>query len=163
MRKQQVSILGATGSIGLSTLKVIDLHRDRYSVYALSANSNVDLMVTLVEKYQPVYAVMADEQAADILKASLSGHDTEVLSGLEGLKQIAADESVDTVMASIVGAAGLLPTLAAVYAGKRILFANKRRWSWRAHSLCRPLQSVEPRCYPLTVSTMQFFNVCPLK
>ena len=124
---QTITLLGATGSIGVSTLDVIARHPDRYSVFALTAHSQVDKLAAQCQQFNPQYAVVADQQSASRLKSILcdSGCATEVLSGPDSLCQVASDSAVDTVMAAIVGAAGLLPTLAAVQAGKKILLANK--------------------------------------
>ncbi|MFL0809800.1 MAG: 1-deoxy-D-xylulose-5-phosphate reductoisomerase [Agarilytica sp.] len=124
---QQLTILGSTGSIGKSTLDVVSQHRDQYRVRALSAHSNHALMLQQCREFSPVYAVMTDGQAAASLRAAISEEklDTEVLSGKDALEQIASLDEVDSVMAAIVGAAGLLPTLAAVKAGKRVMLANK--------------------------------------
>ncbi|GAA3940349.1 1-deoxy-D-xylulose-5-phosphate reductoisomerase [Litoribacillus peritrichatus] len=122
---QQITILGATGSIGLSTLDVVKRHSDRFNVFALSAFSRVDELAALCQQYLPVYAVVADEASARKLTHLLDGLDTQVLFGSESLAYIASHESVDVVMAAIVGAAGLLPNLAAAKAGKRVLLANK--------------------------------------
>ncbi len=124
---QMITVLGATGSIGKSTLDVIARHTDKYSVFALTANTQVQSMLELCLKHSPKYAVMADEKSALLLKKSIaqSSAKTEVLSGLDALCQVACDPEVDQVMAAIVGAAGLLPTLAAAKAGKRVLLANK--------------------------------------
>ncbi|SFM16435.1 1-deoxy-D-xylulose-5-phosphate reductoisomerase [Marinobacter zhejiangensis] len=124
MRK--VTVLGATGSIGQSTLDVIRRHPGRFSVYALTASSRVEEMAALCREFQPRFAVMANEQAAHALSAVLGDRGaTEVLAGESGLCEVAGADDVDTVMAAIVGAAGLPPTLAAVRAGKRVLLANK--------------------------------------
>lgn len=125
MRK--ITILGATGSIGSSTLAVIAQNPHAYQVFALAANANVNDMILLCLKWQPTFAAMADETAAAALRLALrnQGCKTEVLSGVEGLSALAAHEEVDTVMAAVVGAAGLIPTMAAVKAGKRVLLANK--------------------------------------
>ena len=122
-----VCILGATGSIGDSTLDVLARHPDDYRVVALTANAQVDKMATLCQRFKPNYAVMASAQAAELLEQQLkaSAIATEVLSGVEGLERVAALPEVDYVMAAIVGAAGLTPTLAAARAGKRVLLANK--------------------------------------
>ena len=126
---QKITILGATGSIGASTLDVLSRHPERYSVFALTANSQWQKLAQQCRQFNPRYAVLVNEQAADMLRADLgsgsNGCETQVLAGVEALQQVAADESVDTVMAAIVGAAGLLPTLAAVKTGKRVLLANK--------------------------------------
>ena len=122
-----ICILGATGSIGVNTLDVAARHPDKYKIIALSANRQVDRMFEQCEKYQPEYAVMVDENATEELKQKLSAVDskTKVLSGNDGLEVIASLPQVDYVMAAIVGAAGLKPTLSAARAGKRILLANK--------------------------------------
>ena len=122
-----ICILGATGSIGVNTLDVAARHPEKYKIIALSANSQVDRLVEQCEKYQPEYAVMADENSTTQLKSILKdkGLNVQVLSGVEGLETIASLPQVDYVMAAIVGAAGLKPTLAAARAGKRILLANK--------------------------------------
>jgi 1-deoxy-D-xylulose-5-phosphate reductoisomerase len=122
-----LSVLGSTGSIGISTLDVVARHPDRYRVVALTANRDVDGLFEQCLKFEPRLAVMADESSAAELAQRLwsRGTNTEVLSGLVGLEQVAALPEADYVMAAIVGAAGLLPALAAVRAGKRVLLANK--------------------------------------
>ena len=123
----QITLLGATGSIGSSTLDVISRHPERYHVHALTANINVDALEELCEKWTPRYAVMNDDISASDLARRLHSKDiqTEVLSGEPGLLQVVEDEAVDCVVAAIVGAAGLVPTLAAARSGKRVLLANK--------------------------------------
>ncbi len=122
-----VTILGSTGSIGVSTLDVIGRHPDRYRVVALTAHRDVERMLEQCQRFHPTVAVMADEAAGRRLAKGLAerGIATEVLCGLRGLETAAAMPGADFVMAAIVGAAGLLPTLAAVRAGKRVLLANK--------------------------------------
>lgn len=122
-----LSVLGSTGSIGISTLDVVARHPDRYRVVALTANRDVDGLFEQCLKFEPRLAVMADESSAAELAQRLwsRGSNTEVLSGLVGLEQVAALPEADYVMAAIVGAAGLLPALAGVRAGKRVLLANK--------------------------------------
>ena len=124
---QTITILGATGSIGVSTLDVIARHADKYSVFALTAHSQITALAVQCRQFNPKYAVVSDAAAAASLQALLaeSGCATEVLWGVEALCQVASDGGVDTVMAAIVGAAGLVPTLAAVQAGKKVLLANK--------------------------------------
>ena len=124
---KQITVLGSTGSIGVSTLDVLARHPERYQVLALSANRQVDRMLAQCLQHRPRWAVMVDEDAAQQLQRQLTeqGSDTQVLSGVVGLETIAALPEVDYVMAAIVGAAGLPPTLAAARAGKRILLANK--------------------------------------
>lgn len=123
---QQMVILGATGSIGASTLSVVSNNPETYSVYALVANSNVDKMLALCLGHRPKVAHMVNAAAARELAARLpSNVKVEVTTGEDQLHDLVTKSCVDTVMAAIVGAAGLLPTLAAVNAGKRVLLANK--------------------------------------
>jgi 1-deoxy-D-xylulose-5-phosphate reductoisomerase len=125
--KQKVAVLGSTGSVGANTLDVIARHPDRFEVFALSASSQVDLMLQQCQQFRPALAVMAQEEAGRALAARLAsaGLPTRVLWGTEALDTVAAHESVDTVMAAIVGAAGLSSCLAAARAGKKLLLANK--------------------------------------
>jgi 1-deoxy-D-xylulose-5-phosphate reductoisomerase len=124
---QQIVVLGSTGSIGVSTLDVLSRHPDRYQVFALTANHSVDLMFQQCLHYRPPYAVMVSDKAAIDLRQRLiaAGVNTEVLSGADALVQVVSDVSVNTVMAAIVGAAGLPASIAAAKAGKKILLANK--------------------------------------
>lgn len=124
---QQVTVLGATGSIGLSTLDVLARHPQHYRLYALSGFSRLAELQQLCLRHRPKFAVTADAASAAHLQQQLRacGLDTRVLSGEDGLCAVAAAEAVDVVMAAIVGAAGLKPTLAAVCAGKKVLLANK--------------------------------------
>ncbi|BFM15285.1 1-deoxy-D-xylulose-5-phosphate reductoisomerase [Maricurvus nonylphenolicus] len=125
--QQPVTILGSTGSIGVSTLDVLARHPDRYSVFAITANSQVELLAEQCVTHKPQFAVMRDEQAAERLAAELrqKNCETEVLSGEAGLVAVAEHQDTQVVMAAIVGAAGLAPTLAAAEAGKKVLLANK--------------------------------------
>lgn len=123
---QWLTILGSTGSIGCSTLDVVRRHPERYRVYALTAARSAEAMAAQIAEFHPQFAVMADPIAAETLISLLSSDvETQVLSGTDALIQVAEATKVDQVMASIVGAAGLLPTLAAARAGKRVLLANK--------------------------------------
>lgn len=124
---QAITVLGSTGSIGVSTLDVLARHPDRYQVFALSADRQWQLLATQCLQHHPRYAVLNDVEAVHELTAALAhrGCRTEVLLGPAALETIAAHPDTDTVMAAIVGAAGLLPTLAAAKAGKKILLANK--------------------------------------
>ncbi|MFF7864259.1 1-deoxy-D-xylulose-5-phosphate reductoisomerase [Pseudomonas monteilii] len=126
-RPQRITVLGATGSIGLSTLDVIARHPDRYQVFALSGYSRIDELLALCVRHRPAFAVVPSAEAAVRLREGLSavGCATEVLEGEAGLCQVASAAEVEAVMAAIVGAAGLRPTLAAVEAGKKVLLANK--------------------------------------
>ncbi len=125
MSQQTICILGSTGSIGRNTLRVIEKNKDQYRVAALAANQNDKLMLEQCLDFHPRVAAMVDERAAERLQTALSeaGSDTEVVQGMPAIEAIAKD--YDIVVSAIVGAAGLMPTLAAVEAGKRILLANK--------------------------------------
>jgi 1-deoxy-D-xylulose-5-phosphate reductoisomerase len=126
-KPQSVTILGATGTIGLQTLDVISQHPDRFKVFALTANGNVKGMLSLCLKYSPKYAVMLESVAAQELTAQLleANSKTIVLSGEVALSEVSSHQDVDIVMAAIVGSAGLLPAMAAAQAGKKVLLANK--------------------------------------
>lgn len=123
----QVTILGATGSIGSSTLDVLSRHPGKYNVFALTANDSVVALLELCLRFRPIFAVMRDKSAATALAAELARHrcETTVLAGEEGLCHVASCAETDIVMAAIVGAAGLPSSLAAAKAGKRLLLANK--------------------------------------
>ncbi|KPH60986.1 1-deoxy-D-xylulose-5-phosphate reductoisomerase [Pseudoalteromonas porphyrae] len=125
--KQQLVILGATGSIGLSTLDVVARNQEQFCVFALTAGKNAKKMAQLCVAHRPRFAVMADEHAAQQLIQYLSGSESKtiVLSGIAAMSELAAHPDVDAVMSAIVGAAGLIPTLSAVEAGKKVLLANK--------------------------------------
>ena len=122
-----VTLLGSTGSIGTSALSVLRQHSDEYDVYALTANHSVDTLFEQCQQFEPKFAVMLDESSAELLtlKVKTAGLSTEVLSGEHALEEVSSSERVDYVIAAIVGAAGLLPILAAAKSGKSILLANK--------------------------------------
>ncbi len=126
-KKQRVTVLGSTGSIGVNTLDVIARHPERFEVFALSAATQVDLILAQCAQFKPQYAVMASEPHARQLAEKIKANQlpVQVLSAHDALEMIASHESVDTVMAAIVGAAGLAPCMAAARAGKRLLLANK--------------------------------------
>jgi 1-deoxy-D-xylulose-5-phosphate reductoisomerase len=127
LQKQRVTVLGSTGSVGVNTLDVIAGHPDRFEVFALSASTQTELMLAQCLRFCPTYAVMASAPHARDLAEKLkdNGLETRVLIAPDALETIAADERVDTVMAAIVGAAGLGACMAAARAGKRLLLANK--------------------------------------
>lgn len=124
---QNLTVLGSTGSIGTSTLDVVARHPDKYQVIALTANSQVELLFRQCIQFKPLYAVLLDVVTAAQLRGMLcdAGSKTEVLCGVDALEAVCVLPEVDAVMAAIVGAAGLRPTLAAARAGKKILLANK--------------------------------------
>lgn len=122
-----VTILGSTGTVGQNTLDVIALHKDLYRVFALTANTNVEQLLEQCHRFKPRFAVLKNADAAMQLRKLMTdqGGKTTVLGGIEGLLEVASHAECDYVMAAIVGAAGLEPTLAAVESGKRVLLANK--------------------------------------
>ena len=124
---QAITLLGSTGSIGVSTLNVLAQHPEKYRVYALTANRSVDTLFEQCQQFKPDIAVMLDESSAQLLEQQLKSADidTQVLSGEQALIQVSESDNTDYVVAAIVGAAGLLPTLAAARAGKHIMLANK--------------------------------------
>ena len=122
-----ITVLGSTGSVGVSTLDVVGRHPDRFRVVALTANGNAERLAEQCRRFRPPFAAMADREAARRLSDLLAGMPgrPEILGGVEGLEQVASLPETHYVMAAIVGAAGLRPTLAAARAGKRVLLANK--------------------------------------
>ena len=127
MGTRAIALLGATGSIGESTLDVVGRHPDRYRVVAITAHRNVDRLLALCRRFRPSLAALLDPAAARMLRDAVARErlPTRVVAGVDGLLEAATHPHADTVLAAIVGAAGLMPTLAAARAGKRILVANK--------------------------------------
>ncbi len=125
--KQRLAILGSTGSIGLSTLDVVARHPDRFEVFGLSAHQRIDVLLQQCQRFKPRVVVLPEEAVAQRMRLLLQAHrlDVDVLSGASALTTLAAAPEVDTVMAAIVGAAGLPACMAAARAGKRLLLANK--------------------------------------
>ncbi|MDE1165980.1 MAG: 1-deoxy-D-xylulose-5-phosphate reductoisomerase [Pseudomonas sp.] len=160
---QRITVLGATGSIGLSTLDVVARHPDRYQVFALSGFSRLSELLALCIKHVPVFAVVPDEAAAGNLREGLrtAGLATEVLVGEAGLCQVAADPQVDAVMAAIVGAAGLKPTLAAVEAGKKVLLANKEALVMSGHLFMQAVRQSGAVLLPIDSEHNAIFQCLP--
>jgi 1-deoxy-D-xylulose-5-phosphate reductoisomerase len=125
MSLRNLTILGATGTIGVNTLDVVARHQDKFRVIALTGQNQIDKLAEQCRRFRPRYAVVLDAGKARALEQALAGQDTEVLHGVEALEFVSALPEVDSVMAAIVGAAGLRPALAAAKAGKRVLLANK--------------------------------------
>ncbi len=122
---RNLTVLGATGTIGVNTLDVVARHPDRFRVIALTGQNQIDKLAEQCRRFRPRYAVVLDAEKASALEKLLAGNCTEVLVGMEALEYVSALTEVDSVMAAIVGAAGLRPALAAARAGKRVLLANK--------------------------------------
>ncbi len=162
-RLQGITILGSTGSIGVNTLDVVARHPHRYRVVALTANTQVDRLFEQCRRFLPRVAVMLDVTAAADLKNKLAaaGLAVEVLSGPAGLTRVAALPQADMVMAAIVGAAGLLPTLAAVRAGKRILLANKESLVMSGHIMMQEAAASGAQLLPIDSEHNAIFQCMP--
>ncbi|WP_339339173.1 1-deoxy-D-xylulose-5-phosphate reductoisomerase [uncultured Oceanicoccus sp.] len=163
---QQITVLGSTGSIGVSTLDVVARHPDRFSLYALTANTRVDLILAQIKTYQPRYAVMRDEQCAEQLSQQLKAAGittTEVMAGEQGLVAVAGADVVDTVMAAIVGSAGLVPTMAAVEAGKKVLLANKESLVMAGHLLMQAVERSGATLLPIDSEHNAIFQCMPAR
>ena len=158
---QQITILGATGSIGQSTLAVMDLHPDRYKVFALTANARLEELASLIRKYEPRYAVVSQESDLKRLRELTGPVDSELLAGNDALSAVAAHPDCDTVMAAIVGAAGLLPTLAAVRAGKRVLLANKEALVMAGHLFMQAVADSRAVLLPIDSEHNAIFQCLP--
>jgi 1-deoxy-D-xylulose-5-phosphate reductoisomerase len=159
----QVTVLGATGSIGLSTLDVIARHPGRYQAFALTAFSRVAELRELCRLHRPRYAVVADGDRARVLQGQLDadGVKTRVLVGEGGLSEVAAHPEVDVVMAAIVGAAGLQPTLSAVQASKRVLLANKEALVMSGALFMQALRDSEAVLLPIDSEHNAIFQCLP--
>ena len=161
---RMVSVLGSTGSIGVNTLDVIARHPQRFGVYGLSANASVAKMVAQCQAVRPRYAVMMDEAAAEALRAQLPEDlGTQVLQGEAGLAQIVTAAEVDTVMAAIVGAAGLPSALAAAEAGKTLLLANKESLVMGGHLLMQAVRRSGARLLPIDSEHNAIFQCMPVE
>lgn len=162
-KKQYVTILGATGTIGMHTLDVISQHAERFGVFALTANNNVQGLLALCVKYTPHYAVMLQEAAALALTSQLKaiGSNTVVLYGETALCEVSAHEQVDIVMAAIVGAAGLHPSMAAAKAGKRVLLANKETLVMAGNLFMQAVQEGGATLLPIDSEHNAIFQVMP--
>ena len=162
---QNITILGSTGTIGQQTLDVIARHANLYKVYALAANSNVDALLKQCMQYQPKFAVLLDEKSALDLQTKLKMQHsaTQVLAGLSGLIQVSSDAEVDSVMAAIVGAAGLQPAMAAAHAGKRILLANKETLVMAGSLFMEAVKKGGATLLPIDSEHNAIFQVMPPK
>ena len=163
--RQRVCILGATGSVGMSTLDVIARHPERFDVFALTARQRIDDLGALCERWRPRFAAVADSASARQLRERLarSGVRTEVLHGPGALTDLAAHPDVDAVMAAIVGAAGLGACLAAARAGKRLLLANKEALVVGGSLFMRALESGGATLLPVDSEHSAIFQCLPLE
>ena len=158
-----MTILGSTGTIGLQTLDVIARHANQYRVYALAANSNVDIMFKQCLQFKPSVAVLLNENSATELRVKLKAINskTTVISGMAGLEQVSSDAQVDIVMAAIVGAAGLMPAMAAAHAGKRILLANKETLVMAGSLFMQAVKAGGATLLPIDSEHNAIFQVMP--
>ena len=163
MSTQWITILGATGSIGLSTLNVVTRHPQRYSVFALTGMTKIQLLAEQCQKHRPKYAVVMDNDSAEQLNALLKPFDvpTQVLVGVDALCEVSRDSQVDIVMAAIVGAAGLMPTLAAVNANKKVLLANKEALVMAGHLFMEALKDSTAVLLPIDSEHNAIFQCLP--
>ncbi len=163
MSTQWITILGATGSIGLSTLDVVTRHPQRYSVFALTGMTKIQLLAEQCQKHRPKYAVVMDNDSAEQLNALLKPFDvpTQVLVGVDALCEVSRDSQVDIVMAAIVGAAGLMPTLAAVNANKKVLLANKEALVMAGHLFMEALKDSTAVLLPIDSEHNAIFQCLP--
>ena len=161
--KQRITVLGSTGSIGVSTLDVVSRHPDRFEVFALSAATQVDLMLAQCVRFKPHYAVMASEPHAKRLaeEIKVNGLSVHVLHGQSALEMIARHDQVDAVMAAIVGAAGLGPCMAAARAGKRLLLANKEALVVGGDVFMQAVQAGGARLLPIDSEHSAIFQSLP--
>jgi len=161
--QQQVTILGATGSIGQQTLSVLKCHPEQYKLFALCAYSNVDVMYNLCLAYKPRYVVMADPAAAKRLQAKLleSNSSSEVLLEKAAISFIVQDSLVDIVVSAMVGAAGLCPTMAAITAGKKVLLANKESLVMAGHLMLEAVQKYSATLLPIDSEHNAIFQSLP--
>lgn len=145
---KKLSILGSTGSIGVSTLEIVAAHPDRFEVVALTAGNNLELLRHQIERFTPQFAVVLTEESAKALRQNLSGK-TEVLYGVSGLIAAATATDTDMVVSAIVGAAGLVPTAAAISAGKDVALANKETLVTAGHLIMGMVREKGVRLYPV--------------
>jgi 1-deoxy-D-xylulose-5-phosphate reductoisomerase len=160
---RRVTILGATGSIGVSTLDVLARHPQRYRVVALTANNQVERLFEQCQRFHPEKAVLRDADAADELRQRLrqAKSTTEVLAGAAALEAVAREPGSDIVMAAIVGAAGLMPVLQAVRAGKRVLLANKEPLVMSGHILMQEARASGAEILPIDSEHNAIFQCMP--
>ena len=160
---KQITILGATGSIGISTLDVIDRHSRAYNIFALTGNKKIPLLAEQCAKFNPKYAVVMDAEAAgELINLLAQNHvSTEVLVGTDALASVSSHEDVDIVMAAIVGSAGLIPTLAAANAGKKVLLANKESLVMAGNLLMQAVDKSGATLLPIDSEHNAIFQCLP--
>ncbi|HKL76597.1 MAG TPA: 1-deoxy-D-xylulose-5-phosphate reductoisomerase [Halanaerobiales bacterium] len=156
---KNISVLGSTGSVGTQTLEVIDYLDDKWNVLSLSAYSNIDLLEKQIKKYNPKYAVVIDNKSAKILNNKLKNSSTEVLQGKENLEKIASLSNLDLVINSIVGAAGLKPSIAALEVGHTLGLANKESLVIGGHLIAEILNNQNGKILPVDSEHNAIFHL----
>jgi len=146
---KQIAILGSTGSIGVSTLEIVAAHQDKFRVVSLSAGKNLELCARQVRQFRPKLVALADPHDIPRLRELLDGQDVEITGGLEGLCAVATADGVQMVVAAIVGAAGLVPTAAAIRAGKDVALANKETLVTAGHLFMELVAKHQVKLYPV--------------
>jgi 1-deoxy-D-xylulose-5-phosphate reductoisomerase len=146
---KKLSILGSTGSIGVSTLEIVAAHPDRFRVIALSAGNNLELLRRQIEAFSPQVVAVISEESAIKLRAMLPGKKPEIMHGVAGMIAVATAAEAEMVVAAIVGAAGLVPTAAAVKAGKDLALANKETLVTAGHLIMRMVKEKGVKLYPV--------------
>lgn len=146
---KKLSILGSTGSIGVSTLEIVSAYRDRFDVVALTGGNNLELLKKQIEEFNPQVAAVITEDSAGKLRKMIRGARTEILSGIPGMITAATASDTTMVVAAIVGAAGLVPTVAAIRAGKDVALANKETLVTAGHLIMNMVKEQGVRLYPV--------------
>ncbi len=159
--RRTLTILGSTGSIGVSALDVIARHPESYKVFALTGNSRIERLAEQCRQFHPAYAVVTGSESATRLQALLEGCDTEVLWGENALSRVASADDIDTVIAAIVGSAGLLPALSAASSGKRILLANKESLVMAGGLFMEAVRSGQAELLPVDSEHNAIFQCLP--
>ncbi len=149
MNKKQIAILGSTGSIGTQALEVIAAHPDKFEVYAITANNSVELLIEQAVRFQPEMVIIANEQHYAYIKKALENYPIKVYAGVKAICEMVELPSVDVVLTAMVGYAGLLPTIHAVKAGKRIALANKETLVVAGEIICDLAQQYRSAIIPV--------------
>ena len=163
MAVRKITILGSTGSVGVSTLDVVARHPNKFQIIALTANKSTDKMLKQCRDFTPRYAVMLDPVSAENLRTEIraTGINTEVLCGVESLEKVASLPEVDIVMAAIVGAAGIRPTFAAALSGKYVLLANKETLVMAGHIFMNVVKENHATLLPIDSEHNAIFQSLP--
>lgn len=159
MNKKQIAILGSTGSIGTQALEVIAAHPDKFEVYAITANNSVELLIEQAVRFQPEMVIIANEQHYAYIKKALENYPIKVYAGVKAICEMVELPSVDVVLTAMVGYAGLLPTIHAVKAGKRIALANKETLVVAGEIICDLAQQYRSAIIPSQFGALSHFSM----